>query len=586
MQQKSHYYWALLGAFALGSVSTCYAEVKLNNFVIEFVNIENPQQVEFTIEFKQPGWLFVRTFGGEPGTSVALDSPDDRLIEYRADMPAVQESMRFVAAGRHVVKVETGRVERLQVRRIPEIRYCRFQYDPWVHQEGPFDWAFLEQHVLPHVNTIVGTVDEDQSRFAEPWRAAGKRWIIESLAPGIHRPKGEQKTGITADEVYRELTDESQLDRPWVDGLLVDEYLASMKQLFAPTVDAVRRVHADPSRATKRVDLYVSGNSRGIGQFVSDSIDAGATIALEAYNPEQPTEAEARAYLEAHMTRKMAAFAKLRPDIAEHMVIALGIYSTPPETLDVDPAVNDRVFRDLEFQLLANDPAFEGLGGVMNYTSGYASEETIRWIGQLFRHYCIEGRTDRLGQEPYLLGHVANGDFSDRLNGWEIAPAAADSIATRTIAGLGELEGRYDSPGVGDQCAVMSRQRDRCNQVRQSIKELEPGNIYSLQMFSFDLNQGRAQYGNPTLDDVSGIDIDVADVEWIDEGCYDHQYRSIHTDKPMFFNYHVRRFRAMKPESTLTISDWKDPARRRENIGRETGINFVQVQPYFDNKDD
>ncbi len=282
----------------------------------------------------------------------------------------------------------------------------------------------------------------------------------------------------------------------------------------------------------------------------------------------------------------MEGFSKLRPDIAQHMIVALGNYSTPPESLDVDPAVNDRVFRDLEFQMLANDPAFAGLGGVMNYTSGYASEETMRWTGQLFRHYCIEGRTDRLSQEPYLLGHVTNADFVNGLNGWDVVPAEANSITTRDVAGLGDLQGRYDSPGVGDQCVVMTRQRDKCNQVRQSIKELEPGKIYTLRMYSFDLNQGRAQYGNPTFDDVPGIDINIADVEWVDEGCYDHHFRSIHTDRPKFFNYHVRRFRATKPESTLTISDWKDPARRRENIGRETGINFVQVSPYFNSEDD
>lgn len=586
MHQKIWRCWIVVGLLVLGAGQASQAQVKLNNFVTEFANVENPQQTEFAFEFKQPGWLFVRTYGGKPGTNVVLDSTDERLIQCGDKAPDVQEAMRYVTAGRHKVTIESGQVGRIQVRRIPEIRYCRFQYDPWVYQEGPYDWAFLEQHILPHVNTIVGTVDIDQSSHAEPWRVAGKRWIIETLAPGLHWRQGDKKAAPTADEIYHELTDGAQLDRPWLDGLLVDEYLGHMKHLFAPTVAAIKRVHADPKLSTKRIDLYVYGNAEGVGKLVVDSIDAGATIALEAYNPEQPTEAEAQAHLKSKMSQRMEEFAKLRPGIAGQMVIALGIYSTPPETLDVYPSVNDRVYRDLEFQMLANDPAFDGLGGVMNYTSGYASEETMRWVGKLFRHYCIEGRTDRLSQEPYELRHVANGDFVDGLKGWEVTPAADDSITTRTIKGLGDLEGRYDAPDVGDQCVVLTRRSERSNQVRQTIQALEPGKIYTLQMYSFDLNQGRAQYGNPTLDDVSGISIDVADVECLDDGCYDHLYRSIHTKEPMFFNYHVRRFRAKQPEAMLTIGDWKDPAKRSGNFGRETGVNFVQVRPYFDGNDD
>ncbi len=234
MQQKSWHHWIWLGMFLFGAASTGDAQERLNNFVTEYLNLETPAEKEFAIEFQQPGWLFVRTFGGDPGTSVTLDSPGDRLIDYGQDTPSIQESMRFVATGPHQVKIEAGQVERLQVRRIAEIRYCRFHYDPWVYQEGPFDWAFLEKHILPHVNTIVGTVDEDQSKFAEPWRATGKRWVIESLAPGIQQLRGEQGTVLTADEIYRELSEDSQLDRPWVDGLLVDEYLGSMKRLLRP----------------------------------------------------------------------------------------------------------------------------------------------------------------------------------------------------------------------------------------------------------------------------------------------------------------------------------------------------------------
>lgn len=559
-----------------------YCATRLNNMVIEYVDAANPAEREFAFEFDSPGWLFTRTYGGSAKAVIKLDG-EQTLIQHGEGVPTTQESMRFVAAGRHVVEIVDGAVERLQVRRVPEIRYCRFQYDPWVYQEGPFDWAFLEKHMLPHVNTIVGSEGVDQSRFADSWRKSGKRWIIEVLAPGI---QSEQKQPVTEKFVYEGLTAGVQLERPWLDGVLVDEYVAGHKRLFAPTLAAVRRIHSDPKFASKRLELYVSGSADRIGAFVCDSIAAGATVALECYNPEQPTEQDARKYLERRLSGAMSEYVQLRPDIAGKMVVALGIYSTPPETLDVYPAVDDRVYRDMEFHILANDPAFAGLGGVMTYTSGYAGEEAIRWVGKLYRHYCIEGRTERLSHDPYQLPFVKNGDFVDGLAGWKVEPAEPNSITVRHVTNLGDLEGRYNAEGVGDDCLVMRRAAERPNAVRQKIEPLKAGTVYTLQMFSWDLNQGRAQYGNPTMDDVSGINIAIDGAEWIDEGCFDHHYRSIHTKKPMFFNYHVRRFRARQPIAELTIGDWVDRDQRSGNIGRETGINFVQVRPYLEVEND
>jgi hypothetical protein len=483
--------------------------------------------------------------------------------------------------------VQGGKAARFQVRRVPEIRYCSYQYDPWVYQEGPFDWAFLQRYMLPNVNTIVGFRDEDHSERAKSWQSQGGRWMIEVAAPGLDRRElGPERKATTVEEVMNGLTANSKLERDWIDGLLVDEYYPSLEHLFAPTLEAVRNIHGSPRFAGKRVDLYVAGKADQLSEFVGKAIDDGSVIAIESYYAEKPTEADANEYLQKEFAQRIAAYTRIRPDAARKIVIALGIFSTPPETLDVHPFVNERVFRDMEFGLLANDPAFNGLAGVMAYTSGYASEQSLRWVGRLYRHYCIEGHTTRLGNEPYLLDHLRNSDFADGTTDWKIQPAELGKITARRVPHLGEWEGRYNAVGVGDKCLVMTRSDAGPNEVQQTIRNLQPGKVYTLAMYSADLNQGRAIYGNPTFDDITGIRIAIDNSEPIAAGSYDYPYRSIHHLQPMFFNYHIRRFRASADNAVLTISDWVDPKTRRGNIGRETAINFVEVRPYLNDEHD
>ncbi len=77
-------------------------------------------------------------------------------MAYSEGDKGVREAMRFIDAGEHTLAFDGGTVGRLQVRRVPEILYCKFQYDPWVHHDGPYDWSFLQKHMLMHVNMAPG----------------------------------------------------------------------------------------------------------------------------------------------------------------------------------------------------------------------------------------------------------------------------------------------------------------------------------------------------------------------------------------------------------------------------------------------
>jgi hypothetical protein len=47
-------------------------------------------------------------------------------------------------------------------------------------------------------------------------------------------------------------------------------------------------------------------------------------------------------------------------------------------------------------------------------------------------------------------------------------------------------------------------------------------------------------------------------------------------------NYHWRIFRATGAEARLTISDWAAPDDPGGPVGQELMLNFVEVQPYFE----
>ena len=537
---------------------------RLNNFVTEYVNMATPKLGEYAFTFERDNWLFVRAVGAQAG--------DVRLKGLDWAIP-VPEAMRYLPAGTHTLVLSGKGAESLVVRKVPEIQYCSFRYDPWVIPFGPYDWEFLQKHMLPHVNTMVGVRSVDQGRWAAPWRASGKRWIVQVLAPGLR-----DKEAPTASDAFAGLTD-AMRKRPYLDGVLVDEYWPGLARVFEPTIDAMSKVRRDPTFAGRRIDPFASSNPKGIERLVRGTAKLGWKIAAESYNSERSTEQEARAFLRDHLVGNMKAFHRVVDDAPRHVIMAMGILSGPPESLNVHPHVNYRVFQDMEFHTLANDPAFDGLFGVQGYVAGYSEEETIRWLGRLYRHYCIEGNTERLTREPYILNHLVNPDFTKGTDGWTLASAETGRITARTVEDLGSMEARMS--GVGDHCLVMKRSTKGPNVAAQEIRNLEPGKLYALRMYSTNL-QKASGYLNPRFNDHNTLRIELKNVDI--RRSFRHVYLSIHAkpEDKMYFNYWFRLFRPNATTAMLTISDWNAADDRRGAIDEETAFNFVEVAPYLE----
>lgn len=548
------------------AVGSARGERRLNNFVVELVNVEDAGAGSYTFETPFETWLFVRVTDAD-GAKVLLDDPD-------APPLATPEAMRFVGAGKHTITLDSE-VRRLEVRRIPEIQYCSFPYHPWVWRMGPYDWAFLETHINAHVTTMIGSRHRDQSRFAGPWRAAGKRWIVQILAPGINERKAQ-----SLQETIAGLTKPFDTS-PYLDGLLVDEYYGSLKMLFDVTGKALKKIAADPKYAGKKIDPFVAGNQLKMAGFLKDTFDAGYRVAFEAYNHEQPTEQAAQTYLKMRLSGTLAGYQAIDPRANRKSIIALGILSTAPETLNVNPHVNYKVFQDMEFHHLANAPTCKDVFGVMGYTAGYAEEETIRWLGKLYRHYCIEGNTGRLSDAPYLLGTVRNADFDDGAKHWNVSPAQDGSIEVRESKDFGKMSGRMSHDG--NHVLVMRRSAEKPNVVSQTIRNLTPGGLYCLRMYSGSLNKA-SSYRNPGFNDIHTLNIDIQNAALIPERSFQHVYLSIRAKdaEKGFYNFHFKLFRAKGETAQLSISDWQSPTNRHGLVGEVTAFNFVEVAPYLE----
>lgn len=571
----------------------------LNNLVIELLNvqIERRSDERGSYEFYNPrdGWVFIAStaevYDGELHIVIDSDKPEDSVIAHTSRAYGTNETMLWLSAGKHRINIlyeGDGRIERIIARAVPELIFCKFQYDPHVTEHGPYDWRFLERYVLPHVNTIVGSGAYDHGPFVERWKRNGGRWLIETGNVWAHKGKTP-----SADDVFERWSSNLGLQEPLLDGIIVDEFGAGDRDEYPAWTEAIERIAADRRFHDKTYYAYCGGGmyrSNMSRRFIETLLRCGYRIALERYLSERPDEESARDFIREMLVEEMLRWKEVFPNCERQMVICFGYMSAPPESLNIDPSVDYKVFMDMQFNVIANDPAFSDLFGVMEYTSGYADEETVRWAAALYRHYCLEGHTDMLSDRygfRYRLDHVENPDFAHGLNGWRVIPAEEGSIGVKVINGFSWLEGRYPRTPVGDTVLWMKRKANRPNTVAQRIRNLKPGKLYSLKMFSADhrdLVEGRSERKSHVLT----IKLDGAELipdrcfQYIFPNCYSHHLGPFNREHRFWVNYHFLLFRPRSETAQLTITDWACDSEPGAPIGQELILNFIEVQPYFE----
>jgi len=553
----------------------------LNSLVSELGRLADVKAAVTRLRFPNPreGWVFFATEGASGAVGVALASDEAHPLI----APPATEAMRRLSAGEHELIVRCGagaRLRKLVVRAVPELGYCRVDSNVKYAPPGFDRWKFLERTVLPNVNLLVSSGNPELKPRWEAWRAEGKRWIVECPLPGLG------KDNISADEVEKVWLERGNIKEPLLDGIIVDEFSGSDQPIWASWHEALKRLQANPDFRGKVFypycgPLHGAAASRAFAQTV---LDAGWACALERYLPTPRTEGQARAELHQALVATPADWAQSQPEIVRHLMIVTGFFmATPYEFLNVDPGVDYKAFVDMQMHTLANEPGLFGLYGVYCYASGAADEELQRWVMRLYRHYCLEGRTDRLTTD-YRLPYLTNGDFEDGLQSWSAEPAADGSITTGFEPGFGWLQGRYPEMTRGNRFLLLKRSQGAPNTVRQTLRQLQPKKLYSLRLISADLGDLRGgvsrQQTLPLTVTLDGVDL-LPDrcCQLPYASCYSHDFGPFNARHPAWFNLHSLVFRARGREAVLTLSDG---GKTDAGPGQQLAVNYVTVQPYFE----
>jgi len=572
----------------------------LNNLVTELLNVQTPaggDHRQYRFDNLRDGWVFFSSDAApEEGGQVwiVLDAAprENAVIVHKKGQPRILEAMRYLTAGAHTLDVhsEGGAASSLVVRAIPELLYAENGYPwcPFLPGMGPYTVDFLERAGLfNNINVVLERHPVEP--FARQWRQQGKKVLMHA---GTYDVRSDTVEGVFT--LLSKLEGFRRADR---DGIMFDELSGSANLAWYPSLSGgVRKLSESPQCRGKVLYPYCSDlyESEPATTFSWEIVEAGYKLAEEKYLSEQPTAAEAQKHLDEKLTQTVRRYQAVIPNCQEHMIMVVGYMSAPPESLNTNPSVDYKVWLDMQFNRLANDPLFRGLYGIQCYHAAYANEEIIRWSAKLFRHYGIEGKKEMLSKDPYVLTHVRNPDFAEGSAGWTLSPAEAGSVAVRNVPDYSYLQGRYPKTTQGDTVLWTKRSAKGPNRFSQEIVNLVAGRLYSIKMFTADYQRFMAGQGVASFDAVDAkrdMSIGISDADLVPSESFENTFASGicgHTGKgftrennlPITYRFLV--FRARGTKAMLTISDWAGPADPGGPIGQELMHNFIEVEPYLE----
>jgi len=586
---------------------------KLNNLATLLLDVAGTPTTE-SFPFVRPsdGWVFLSfTTHGEGTIRLTLDkaSPGETPINPTPGSGPTHEAMHHVTKGRHTLQIErTGTIslEHLTLKAIPELMHCGLGFNPQIKSYGLYDLDFLRRDILPNVTTLIVPNNIKLSdSVIEDWYRQGKRFVAEV---------GINSQARTADE-HATFWTSFFGNAPFLDGIIINEFIvnrpvsewvpvmtpdrrARMDQeraAYECYAEAFKKIHADSRYAGKSIYAYVGGSGKKLNQEIIGTnvlrtmIDCGYFVAPERYLHEMSTEQGSQDALQAFL-EGLADWEAKEPGVKKQMVITFGLFSMPPGGINKQPNVDYHVWMDQQMNLVANDPTLANIAGLNWWTSLLADEETVRFVGKLYRHYALEGRTNRLTRDPLFLRHIQNADFEHGTNGWVLHPAEAGSIAAKSFPRYGRIEGRFmglgrpaDPEHIGDTFLWMKRSEKGPNTFSQTIQDLQPGRLYSFKMFVcdyHDLIRPKPRKVEETQS-ISAVLIEGAEVDTTRS--FTEVYASSPEPKvPVCITYHWKIFRAKTTTATLTVSDWQDPNRPTAPFGQEQAFNFLEIQPYHE----
>ena len=523
---------------------------RLNNLVVELFNLRGVAAKGISdLRFTMPheGWVYLNA-GSEMASGRVFLSFDDQTNERTGLVLNTTErrgeKQAFLSEGDHHLHVRrTGGAElsQLILRRVPEMTFSKFGATPRTLSAGDHDWDFLTKYLLPHVNTVIGMENANQLSYARQWKSRGGRWFVE--LPRIIDPA--KSFGLT---------------NPHVDGVLIDEYSEGMEP---------PKISSD-----KDVRLYFGG-VKGEIDFARLALGAGFKVVWEKYVGEYPPETNEQSCLVQELADWMINLKREIPHVVENSTLCLGFFSAPPLTLNRSPEVDFKVWVDRQFQLIVTHSAFHGLRSLMEYQTRTADEESLRWMGLLFRHYGLEGKTNLLSESygfKNRLDHIRNPDFLQGLQNWNIQPSNAPCRPERLLW-LGARQGRFPVAHNWDG-ALLVQATNGPIEISQTISNLINGRQYSVKLISINQRDLATTNSEAMFHPVELLithatkmpECDLRDMVPFIRGPFN-------AEKPLWIDYRQTVFHADAETAQLTI--------RVAQTDLPLLLNFVEVQPYL-----
>ncbi|HTA30482.1 MAG TPA: hypothetical protein VK731_08345 [Candidatus Cybelea sp.] len=586
---------------------------KLNNLVELLLDIA-PATGAQSCSFVRPsaGWIFISfTTRGDGAVQLTLDKAtagEVPIYPSATDGPT-REAMHYISQGAHTLQIEgqgAAAIEHLTVKAIPELIYCGLGFEPRFKAYGPYDLNFLKRDILPNITTtIIPNGLKLANSDIEDWHRQGKRYIVEV---GIN-PEAK-----TADEHAAYWTS-FFTNSPFIDGIIIDEFIVNRPiSEWMPVVkperrvrfdaerasyelyaEAFQKIHADTRFTNKLIYAYVGGSGKKLNQEIVGTnairslLHCGYFVSPERYLHEMSSEKGSKEALR-EFVEGLADWQAKEPGIKKQMIVTFGLFSTPFISLNKQPNVDYHVWMDQQMNLVANEPSLAGLAGLNWWTSLVADEETVRFVGRLYRHYAIEGKTNLLTTDPLFLSHIQNADFEQGTDSWNLHPAETGSIEAKSHPRYGRVEGRYmglisppDPEHIGDTFLCMRRSEKGPNTFSQTIKNLQPGRLYSLKMMVCDYDDLIHPKPRKVEDTKSFASVLIDGAEVDATRSFSEVYASDSEPKiPVCITYHWKVFRAKATSATLTVSDWLSPSSPAGPFGQEQAFNFLEIQPYHE----
>jgi hypothetical protein len=611
----------LVAAIATGSgrgagPAVIVAEEKQENnlvsVLLEVSSIKEPGNA-FTFTRPAEGWIFLTaTCRGSGIARIKLDDEPgaDAILVEGANAGKPAEAMRRVAAGLHRIRVECARgtrVDNLAVKAIPELIHCGLGFDPAIKSYGRYDLDFLKKDILPNVTTLIVPSNVNLTKFAvDDWHRQGKKLVAEVGIDGNAK---------TADEHYKFWAG-FYAKFPFLDGIIINEFIVnnpqggpgrtlsparrermkSEQEKYRVYGEAIKKMRAADRDHGKMLYGYVGGSGKKLNQeiigpdFIRTIIDCGYRVALERYIFEVSSERKSKDVLQLFVDG-IADWEARERGVKKRMVITFGLFSMPPGGINKQPNVDYHVWMDQQMNVVAVHPLLAGVAGLNWWTSVLADEETVRFVGRLYRHYGIEGKTSMLTKDPLFLAHIRNPDFQNGLEGWTVQPAEAGAIQAKRFPRYGRIEGRYmglgrpaDPEHIGDTFLWMKRSAKGPNTFSQTIKDLESGRLYSMKLFTCDYTD-LIHPQKKSLDEANKFigRVELEGVELDAQRSFTEMYASNPEPPiPIWITYHWKVFRARGPTAKLTVSDWPSAPGPSGPFGQEQTFNFIEIQPYHE----